>query len=169
MPKKKQGWNKPIQTPVPFRSSAGPNPDWSIKATFHLTISMRGQCATAKYKGVITITVFAGTFLNVQNDVGVFCLYARDATITFLSASEFASVSILGGAEEKCIGTLMTDQFNSISIGRKVGWIRLSSTPVQPCIFNFHFKIQAGSPVTITKELIYRLSNLGFFISFQSP
>ena len=25
-----------------------------------------------------------------------------------------------GGAKKKCIGTLMTDQFNSVSIGRKV-------------------------------------------------
>ena len=38
----------PIQTPVPLRPSAGQNPDWSIKATFHLTISMRGQCAMGK-------------------------------------------------------------------------------------------------------------------------
>ena len=26
----------------------GVNPDWSIKATFHLTTYMRGQCATCK-------------------------------------------------------------------------------------------------------------------------
>ena len=38
----------PIQTPVPLRPSAGRNPDWSLKATFYLTISMRGQCATGK-------------------------------------------------------------------------------------------------------------------------
>ena len=39
---------KPIQTPIPLCTSAGQNPDWSIKATFHLMISMRGQCATGK-------------------------------------------------------------------------------------------------------------------------
>ena len=36
---------KPIQTPVPLRPGIL---NWSIKATFHLTISMRGQCATGK-------------------------------------------------------------------------------------------------------------------------
>ena len=39
---------KPIQTPVQLRLSAGRKPDWSIKATFHLTTSMRGQCARGK-------------------------------------------------------------------------------------------------------------------------
>ena len=29
---------------------------FSLKATFHLTISMRGQRATAKFEGLITIT-----------------------------------------------------------------------------------------------------------------
>ena len=38
----------PIQTPVALRPSAGRNPDWSIKANFHLMISVRGQCATGK-------------------------------------------------------------------------------------------------------------------------
>ena len=46
--KKYRAGPKPIQTHVPLRPSAGRNPDWSIKATFHLTISMRGQCATSK-------------------------------------------------------------------------------------------------------------------------
>ena len=31
-----------------------------VKATFHLTIFMSGQCATAKFKGIITITGVAG-------------------------------------------------------------------------------------------------------------
>ena len=46
--KKCRAGPKPIQTPVPLRPSAGRNPDWSIKAAFHLTISMHGQCATGK-------------------------------------------------------------------------------------------------------------------------
>ena len=64
VPKKYRAGPKPIQTPVPFRPSAGRNPDWSIKATFHLTISMRGQCATGKIQ-------------SYNYDVGVFVLHAR--------------------------------------------------------------------------------------------
>ena len=48
VPKKYRAGPKPIETPVLFRPSAGRNPDWLIKATFHLTISMRGQRATGK-------------------------------------------------------------------------------------------------------------------------
>ena len=40
-----------MQTPVPFFPSAERNLDWSIKATFHLTISLRGQRATGKIQG----------------------------------------------------------------------------------------------------------------------
>ena len=36
VPKKCRARPKPIQTVVPLRPSAGRNPDWSIKATFHL-------------------------------------------------------------------------------------------------------------------------------------
>ena len=46
--KKYRAGPKPIQTPVLFRPSAGRNPDWLIKATFHLTISMCGQRAMGK-------------------------------------------------------------------------------------------------------------------------
>ena len=48
VPKKYRTGPKPIQTPVPLRPSAGWDPNWSTKATFHLTISMGGQCATGK-------------------------------------------------------------------------------------------------------------------------
>ena len=48
VPKKYRAGPKPTQTLVPFRLSAGRNPDWSIKATFHFTISMRAQRATSK-------------------------------------------------------------------------------------------------------------------------
>ena len=33
---------------------------WGLKATFHLTISMRGQLQRAKFKGIITIIGVAG-------------------------------------------------------------------------------------------------------------
>ena len=69
----------------------------------------------------------------------------------------------------------MTDQLNSISIGRK-GGIGLSMELVQPCIFKQHFKIQAGSPVTVPETLFiliqteslmgaeyHQLSCLGFY------
>ena len=48
VPKKYRGGPKPVQTPVPFHPSAGRNPDWAIKATFHLMISMCGQRAMGK-------------------------------------------------------------------------------------------------------------------------
>ena len=48
VPQKYRAGPKPIQTPVPLRPSAGRNPDWSIKVTFHSMISIRGQCATGK-------------------------------------------------------------------------------------------------------------------------
>ena len=48
VPKKYRARLKLIQTPAPLRPSAGQNPDLSIKVTFHITISMRGQCATGK-------------------------------------------------------------------------------------------------------------------------
>ena len=35
-----------------------------VKATFHLLISMHGQCATGKYKGIISITGVAGSSLT---------------------------------------------------------------------------------------------------------
>ena len=56
-----------------------------------------------------------------------------------------------------CIGTLMTDQFNSISIGRKVSGIGLSqwSSPVF-----LNFKTQAGSPVN--QEQIFLLLGLDY-------
>ena len=34
VPKKRQGWTKSIQTPVPLRPPAGRNPDWSIPMIF---------------------------------------------------------------------------------------------------------------------------------------
>ena len=48
VPEKYRAGPKPFQSPVPLRPSAGRNPDLSIKATFHLAISMCEQCATGK-------------------------------------------------------------------------------------------------------------------------
>ena len=48
VPEKMQAGRKPIQTPVPLHPAAGQNPDWLIKATFHLRTSIREQCAMGK-------------------------------------------------------------------------------------------------------------------------
>ena len=48
----------------------------SIKATFHLTISMLRQRATGKFKGIITITGVAGLLYQVKRHR---CLHAGEA------------------------------------------------------------------------------------------
>ena len=76
VPKYRAG-SKHIQTPVP---SAGQNPDWSIKATFHLTISMRANHATGKIQRKKLPSRELQAFSYGQNDVGVFDLQTRDAS-----------------------------------------------------------------------------------------
>ena len=83
MPKKYRAGPKPIQTPIPSHPSAGRNHDWSIKATFHLTICV-GNVQQAKFKGIITIMGVAGGLSLTGKTMSVFLIF-RQGKVTGIS------------------------------------------------------------------------------------
>ena len=86
--KKYRSVPKPIQTPVPFRPSVGRNPDWSIKATFHLTISLCGQLAMGKIQRNEYHHASCGSSLTGKT-MSVFLIFTpRDASECQKSLSE---------------------------------------------------------------------------------
>ena len=59
-----------------------------LKATSHLTISMRWSMQRVKFKGIINITGTAGLPKQVKRRPGVFDLHTRDASECQKSLSE---------------------------------------------------------------------------------